>query len=74
MNVSGTCENISELVTVWSICRYKPTDKQVKSSDYCHRKHPIGASQSKFLKGALVGGQTWDLFDFRLFSLTNAAP
>ena len=27
-----------------------------------------------FLKGAQVGGQTWDLFDFCLFSLTIAAP
>ena len=25
-----------------------------------------------FLKGAQVGGQTWDLFDFRLFSLTSS--
>ena len=25
-------------------------------------------------KGAQVGGRTWDLFDFCLFSLTNAAP
>ena len=27
-----------------------------------------------FLKFAQVGGRTWDLFDFRLFSLINAAP
>ena len=35
----------------------------------------IGASssQSFFLKGAQVGGRTWELFDFRLFSLTIAA-
>ena len=26
-----------------------------------------------FKKGAQVGGQTWDLFDFRLFSLTSSA-
>ena len=26
-----------------------------------------------FFKGAQVGGQTWDLFDFRLFSLTSSA-
>ena len=27
-----------------------------------------------FFKGAQVGGQTWDLLDFRIFSLTIAAP
>ena len=27
-----------------------------------------------FFKGAQVGGRTWDLFDFRLFYLTIAAP
>ena len=26
-----------------------------------------------FLKGAQVGGRTWDLFDFRLFSITRSA-
>ena len=26
-----------------------------------------------FKKGAQVGGRTWDLFDFRLFSLTSSA-
>ena len=26
-----------------------------------------------FFKGAQVGGRTWDLFDFRLFSLTSSA-
>ena len=26
-----------------------------------------------FFKGAQVGGRTWDLFDFRLFSLTRSA-
>ena len=26
-----------------------------------------------FYKGAQVGGRTWDLFDFHLFSLTSSA-
>ena len=26
-----------------------------------------------FLKGAQVGGRTWDVFDFGLFSLTSSA-
>ena len=29
---------------------------------------------SFFIKGAQAGGRTWDLFDFRLYSLTIAAP
>ena len=29
---------------------------------------------NSFLKVARVGGQTWDVFDFRLFSLKIAVP
>ena len=34
----------------------------------------VNSSEKCFFKGAQAGGRTWDLFGFRLFSLSLAAP